>query len=97
MIQNGADRDDEKVVAETSAAQSRPQAVPTTALEDGRGPGGNVNSRDQDIAIAIVGERSQAIDPAVEARVVRKIDLFLVPAMIVGYGLVYYDKVCAVL
>lgn len=50
---------------------------------------------DADIAIAIVGERRQDVDPAVEARVVRKIDLFLVPAMFVGYGLVYYDKVNA--
>lgn len=48
---------------------------------------------DQDVAIAIVGEHRHAIDPAMEARVVRKIDWFLVPAMIVGYGLVYYDKV----
>lgn len=58
-------------------------------LEDGTG----VATEDQDIAIAIVGEHRHAIDPAEEARVVRKIDLFLVPAMIVGYGLVYYDKV----
>jgi len=47
----------------------------------------------QDIAIAIVGEHRQNIDPAIEAQVVRKIDLFLVPAMFIGYGLVYYDKV----
>lgn len=49
--------------------------------------------KDKDVAIAIVGEHRHAIDPAVEARVVRKIDLFLIPAMVVGYGLVYYDKV----
>ena len=48
---------------------------------------------DQDIAIAMVGEHRQDIDPAVEARVVRKIDWFLIPTMIFGYGLVYYDKV----
>ena len=47
---------------------------------------------DQDVAIAIVGERAQAIDPTMEARVVRKIDIFLIPAMIVMYGLVYYDS-----
>jgi hypothetical protein len=52
-----------------------------------------VNYEGQDVAITIVGEQSHPIDPAVEARVVRKIDWFLVPAMIVGYGLVYYDKV----
>ncbi|KAF7558846.1 hypothetical protein G7046_g5315 [Stylonectria norvegica] len=46
----------------------------------------------KDDAIAMVGEEQHAIDPAVEARAVRKIDLFLIPAMIFGYGLVYYDK-----
>jgi hypothetical protein len=51
-----------------------------------------VNVADQDVAIAIVGEHRQEIDPAVEARVVRKIDMFLIPAMIVMYGLVYYDS-----
>lgn len=49
--------------------------------------------REKDVALAFVGERSHDVDPVVEARVVRKIDLFLIPAMIVGYGLVYYDKV----
>jgi hypothetical protein len=48
---------------------------------------------DQDIAIGVVGEHAHAIDPAVEARVLRKIDLYLIPAMSIGYGLVYYDKV----
>lgn len=52
-----------------------------------------VKDEDKDIAIALVGEQRHILDPAVEARVVRKIDLFLVPAMTVGYGLVYYDKV----
>lgn len=47
-----------------------------------------------DVALAVVGELAQDIDPVVEARVLRKIDLFLIPAMIVGYGMVYYDKVC---
>jgi hypothetical protein len=61
-----------------------------TTPEDGHVAG--VNVADQDVAIAIVGEQRQEIDPAVEARVVRKIDLILVPAMIVMYGLVYYDS-----
>lgn len=52
-----------------------------------------VKDEDKDIAIALVGEHRHDLDPAIEARVVRKIDLFLVPAMTVGYGLVYYDKV----
>ncbi|KAI1019132.1 hypothetical protein LB503_009276 [Fusarium chuoi] len=49
-----------------------------------------VGTRDE--AIAIVGEEQHSIDPIVAARAVRKIDLFLIPAMIIGYGLVYYDK-----
>ncbi|TKA80529.1 hypothetical protein B0A49_01020 [Cryomyces minteri] len=49
-------------------------------------------SPDKDAAAALVGEHAHAIDPVLEARVVRKIDLFLIPAMLVGYGLVYYDK-----
>ncbi|KAF2266471.1 MFS general substrate transporter [Lojkania enalia] len=49
-------------------------------------------SLDKDIAIGLVGEHAREIDPVVEARVLRKIDSFLIPAMICGYGLVYYDK-----
>ncbi|CAG8938098.1 unnamed protein product [Penicillium salamii] len=33
-----------------------------------------------------------SIDPIAEKNVRRKIDLFLMPAMMIGYGLVYYDK-----
>ncbi|KAL5114347.1 hypothetical protein ACEQ8H_007784 [Pleosporales sp. CAS-2024a] len=46
----------------------------------------------RDIAMDLVGEHGLPIDAVVEARVVRKIDWFLIPAMIIGYGLVYYDK-----
>ncbi|KAI5458589.1 major facilitator superfamily domain-containing protein [Mariannaea sp. PMI_226] len=46
----------------------------------------------KDEALALVGEQKHDVDQAAEARVVRKIDLFLIPAMMVGYGLVYYDK-----
>ncbi|POR35550.1 Putative transporter [Tolypocladium paradoxum] len=49
-------------------------------------------STGKDDAIAMVGEERHVVDAAVEARAVRKIDWFLIPAMIVGYGLVYYDK-----
>lgn len=41
-----------------------------------------VGTRDE--AIAIVGEEQHSIDPIVAARAVRKIDLFLIPAMIIG-------------
>ncbi|KAI1103739.1 MFS general substrate transporter [Jackrogersella minutella] len=46
----------------------------------------------KDIAIAMVGEEGHVVDPVVVQRAVRKIDWFLIPAMTVGYGLVYYDK-----
>jgi hypothetical protein len=74
--------DDEKSGAPIDNSSANPE-VPFAMLP----------AADKDIAIAIVGEQRHDIDPAVEARVVRKIDLFLVPAMFVGYGLVYYDKV----
>ena len=38
----------------------------------------------KDEAIAMVGEQEHAVDPAVVARAVRKIDWFLIPAMIFG-------------
>lgn len=41
-------------------------------------------SLDKDVAIGLVGEHAREIDPVVEARVLRKIDRFLIPAMIVG-------------
>ncbi|KAH8171457.1 major facilitator superfamily protein [Sarocladium implicatum] len=40
----------------------------------------------------LVGDEIREIDPEVEKRVLRKIDWFLMPAMVFGYGLVYYDK-----
>ncbi|KAL2018064.1 hypothetical protein VTK56DRAFT_1296 [Thermocarpiscus australiensis] len=46
----------------------------------------------KDEAIAMVGEQPHAIDPVVMARAVRKIDWFLIPSMVFGYGIVYYDK-----
>jgi hypothetical protein len=46
-------------------------ALPSLALE-------------KDVAIGLVGEHAREIDAAVEARVLRKIDWFLIPAMVVG-------------
>ncbi len=48
---------------------------------------------DQDIAIGVIGEHTHAIDPVVEDWVLKKIDLHLISAMSIDYGLVYYDKV----
>ncbi|KAJ0329249.1 hypothetical protein COL5a_004485 [Colletotrichum fioriniae] len=47
----------------------------------------------QAVKLEAIGEEALAIDPVIEKRVLRKIDLFLMPAMVIGYGLVYYDKV----
>lgn len=67
-----------------------------------RGRAANVNfaaaddapAGEKDIALALVGEVAQPIDSAVEARVVRKIDLFLIPAMFIGkYNTVPNSKV----
>jgi hypothetical protein len=41
-------------------------------------------SLEKDAALGLVGEHAREIDPEVEATVLRKIDLFLIPAMIVG-------------
>ena len=53
----------------------------------------SAESFDKDLAATIVPERAQTIDAAKEKRVLRKIDLFLIPWMWIGYGFVYYDKV----
>jgi hypothetical protein len=49
--------------------------------------GASSTSLDKDDAAKLVGEHAQAIDPAVEKRVLGKIDWFLIPAMIVGTSL----------
>jgi hypothetical protein len=41
-------------------------------------------SLEKDAALGLVGEHAREIDPEVEARVLRKIDWFLIPAMIIG-------------
>jgi hypothetical protein len=50
-------------------------------------------SLDKDEAIHLVGEHAREIDPVVEARVLRKIDLFLIPAMIVGMYSFFYSLI----
>jgi hypothetical protein len=39
---------------------------------------------EKDAALAVVSEVAQEIDPVVEKRVLRKIDLYLMPAMLIG-------------
>jgi hypothetical protein len=52
-------------------------------------------STDKDIAIGLVGEHAQDIDPETEAKVLRKIDLFLIPAMIVGMSIITNHQPCS--
>ncbi|KAK1761589.1 major facilitator superfamily domain-containing protein [Echria macrotheca] len=69
------------------------ETISTDDIEAHHGDGGHVTDlSEKDEAMAMVGEQAHAVDPAVVARAVRKIDWFLIPAMIFGYGLVYYDK-----
>ncbi|KAI1748744.1 putative MFS transporter [Xylaria castorea] len=51
-------------------------------------------ARDEKVPVAgeFTGTEMRPIAPEVEKRVLRKIDTFLMPAMVIGYGLVYYDK-----
>lgn len=44
------------------------------------------------MAASVVPEYARSWDPIVERRVIRKIDMYLMPFMWIGYGLVYYDK-----
>jgi hypothetical protein len=41
-----------------------------------------------DIAAEVVGREAQQYDAAIERRVVRRIDLFVIPFLWIGYGFV---------
>lgn len=53
----------------------------------------SVESFEKDLAAAIVSDHALEFDRATERRVLRKIDVYLIPWMWLGYGFVYYDKV----
>jgi hypothetical protein len=61
-----------------------------TALEDAPAPNipqghvGDAPVKGRDEAMGMVGEEEHPVDPIIAARALRKIDLFLIPAMIVG-------------
>lgn len=48
---------------------------------------------EKDAVLHILGEDAQPVDEIIARRVLRKIDYFFMPAMLIGYGMVYYDKV----
>ena len=43
------------------------------------------HTSEKDAALAVVSDVAQEIDPVVARRVVRKIDLYLMPAMLIGW------------
>jgi len=43
-----------------------------------------VKTGDPMVAEEVLGEEARSIDPEVERRVIRKIDMFLMPAMVIG-------------
>lgn len=47
-----------------------------------------ISTAEKDVAIELVGEQAREIDPAIEKKVLRKIDWFLIPAMIVGTNII---------
>ncbi|KAL8833893.1 MAG: hypothetical protein Q9170_004040 [Blastenia crenularia] len=53
----------------------------------------STQSLEKDAAAAIVPNYAVRLEKSAERRVVRKIDLFFMPIMWIGYALVYYDKV----
>ena len=63
-------------------AAEHPASPPPTRQDPESGA--NLVSQEKDVAIGLVGEHARDIDPEVEARVLRKIDWFLIPPMIVG-------------
>lgn len=64
--------------------ESKEAGVTTHSSQDVERPATTVADADKDVAMAMVGEEQHAIDPVVAARAVRKIDRFLIPAMILG-------------
>jgi hypothetical protein len=64
---------------------SHEMGSPSSAAQDHDGEfNASSISLEKDIALGLAGEHARDIDPEVEKRVLRKIDVFLIPAMIVG-------------
>ncbi|KAI4174636.1 MAG: hypothetical protein LQ343_002209 [Gyalolechia ehrenbergii] len=76
-----------------SAQTVEPEAIPPEKrLHSDRENRQSTQSLDKDQATAIVSDHALELEKSVESRVRRKIDMFLIPTMWIGYGLVYYDK-----
>ena len=62
--------------------------VPSATAERPSSP--DAPTSEKDAALAVVSDEAQEIDPSVEKRVLRKIDLFFMPAMLIGGRLIYF-------
>jgi hypothetical protein len=51
---------------------------------DGTASAGSTHDSEKDVALAMVSDVAQEIDPVVAKRVLRKIDLYFMPAMLIG-------------
>ncbi|CAK7214997.1 hypothetical protein SCUCBS95973_002326 [Sporothrix curviconia] len=67
-------------------------AVPTPTFVPVPGPVSDREPTGEESATELLTEEARPIDPAAAKRVLRKIDRFLLPTLVVGYGLVYWDK-----
>lgn len=63
---------------------SAPEQVAAPRMESAARDVDMQRDGEKDIAIDLVGEHAREFDAEVEARVLRKIDWFLIPAMVVG-------------
>ncbi|CAE7140147.1 unnamed protein product [Rhizoctonia solani] len=66
-----------------SHVQERPNATPGTSIYDKDAAA---------VFLADLNVQDQDIDPEIESRLLRKIDLLLMPLLTISYGLQYYDK-----
>jgi hypothetical protein len=45
----------------------------------------SIHRSEKDAALAVVSDVAQAIDPVIEKRVLQKIDMYFMPAMLIGW------------
>ena len=81
MVSSSAVQDEKVTGPQGSVVPPSTVVPPGTNIPDPELESSTV-SLDKDVALAIVGEHPQEIDKA--ARVLRKIDSFLIPVMVVG-------------
>lgn len=72
------------MTAHTHIAAMEHTGGPPATGQDAESGANAAVSQEKDLAIGLVGEHAQVIDPEIEARVLKKVDWFLIPAMIVG-------------